>query len=280
MDNVQPINGYISFNAAQKLKYGAFKSMREGRINIIGQCPFPATTGGTAPVALKQPYMDNPGTMDADSSSAILTLSLSPDDQVRELAADALSTQWANSLLRDVYDFISEYQKQTDTICPMEIPVFRFVAAGLAVTSFPGATSDNKEVFLVEELIQHEDGPWRKYINNNSSCPCYFSDNEDRQRAEFLAFCQHVQYWRTSCQVFTSDFQGGNTLLTDLQIITHPDLGGKLFSRGNIQRTHRNFEKEHKCNTFCKFFEVPTTYSGISESIDHDSNPVRPIHVL
>ncbi|KAH9031731.1 hypothetical protein EDB84DRAFT_1492201 [Lactarius hengduanensis] len=238
---VQPINGYISFNAAQKLKY----------------VPFPATTGGTAPVALKQPYMDNPGTMDADSSSAILTLSLSPDDQVRELAADALSTQWANSLLRDVYDFISEYQKQTDTICPMEIPVFRFVAAGLAVTSFPGATSDNKEVFLVEELIQHEDGPWRKYINNNSSCPCYFSDNEDRQRAEFLAFCQHVQYWRTSCQVFTSDFQGG-----------------KLFSRGNIQRTHRNFEKEHKCNTFCKFFEVPTTYSGISESIDHDSNPV------
>ncbi|KAH8981628.1 hypothetical protein EDB92DRAFT_1805123, partial [Lactarius akahatsu] len=146
---------------------------------------------------------------------------------VRELAADALSTQWANSLLRDVYDFISEYQKQTDTICPMEIPVFWFVAAGLAVTSFLGATflgatTDSKEVFLVEKLIQHKDGPWRKYINNNSSYPCYFSNNEDCQRAEFLAFCQHVQYWRTSCQAFTSDFQGGNTLLTDPQIITHP----------------------------------------------------------
>ncbi len=49
-----------------------------------------------------------------------------------------------------------------------------------------------------------------------------------------------------------------------------------------MQRTHRNFEKEHKCNSFCNFFEVPTTYnSGVqseqSESnaaIDHNSDPV------
>jgi len=126
---------------------------------------------------------------------------------MRDLAADALSTQWADSLLRDVYNFISEYQKQTKTVCPVDIPIFRFVTSGLAVTTFPSATPD-KEVFLVEELIQHEDGPWKKYINNNYSCPCYFSDNKNRWRSEFLAFCQHVQYWRTGCQVFTSDFQG------------------------------------------------------------------------
>ena len=205
MDNVHPSNGYISFNVAQKLKYGAFKSMREGRINMVGPCPFPLVAG-VALVALKQPYMDNPGTMDADSSSAIPTLSLSPDEQARELSADALSTQWANSLLRDVYDFISEYQKHANTACPAEIPQFRFVTAGLAMTTFP---SDNKEVFLIEELIRHEeDGPWRKYINNNSSRPCFFPDDKNRQRAEFLAFCQHVQYWRTGGLAFTSDFQG------------------------------------------------------------------------
>ncbi|KAF8268498.1 hypothetical protein EI94DRAFT_1518284, partial [Lactarius quietus] len=168
---------------------------------------------------------------------------------------EALSTQWANSLLRDVYNFISEHQRSANTACPVEIPPFRFVTTGLAMTTFP---SDNKEVFLVEELIQEEDGPWRKYINNNSSHPCYFSDIENRQRAEFLAFCQHVQYWRTGCLAFTSDFQGGSTILSDPQIITHPDLGGKLFSRGNIQRTHSNFENEHTCNVFCKFFDIPT----------------------
>jgi len=57
MNNVHPINGYISFNAAQKPKYGAFKSMREGQINIVGKCPFPTMAGGAALVALKQPFM-------------------------------------------------------------------------------------------------------------------------------------------------------------------------------------------------------------------------------
>ncbi|KAI9440294.1 hypothetical protein BJY52DRAFT_1129061 [Lactarius psammicola] len=139
--------------------------------------------------------------MDADLSLAAIpaTLLLSSDDQVRELAADALSTQWANSLLQDVYDFISEYQKQNDSVCPVDVPLFQFVTVGLAVTSFLNAAPHNNEVFLVKELIQLKDGPWQKYINNNSSCPCYFSDNENHQRSEFLAFCQHVQYWRTGC---------------------------------------------------------------------------------
>ncbi len=38
------------------------------------------------------------------------------------------------------------------------------------------------------------------------------------------------------------------------------DLGHKLFSKGNVQHTHRGFEREHKCNVFCKFFEVPTSF--------------------
>jgi len=71
--------------------------------------------------------------------------------------------------------------------------------------------------------------------------------------------------------------QGGDTLLTDPQIITHlceipsdklacishfslSDLGRKLFSKGNVQDTHHEFENEHQCNIFCKFFEVPTSY--------------------
>jgi hypothetical protein len=205
MDNIQPTDGYIYFNVAQKQKYGSFKSMREGRINLVPTCPFPMVAGA-ALVALKQPYMDNPRITDSDSSAIPATLALSPNDQAQDLSADALSTQWANSLLRDVYDFITEYNKHTNTAYPEEIPQFRFVTVGLAITTFP---SEKKEVFLVEELIQQEeDGPWRKYINNNSSRPCNFSDNKNKLRAEFLSFCQHVQYWRTGRLAFTSDFQG------------------------------------------------------------------------
>jgi hypothetical protein len=31
---------------------------------------------------------------------------------------------------------------------------------------------------------------------------------KDEERANFLAFSQHVQYWKTKKQVFVSDYQG------------------------------------------------------------------------
>ncbi|KAF8271793.1 hypothetical protein EI94DRAFT_1697990 [Lactarius quietus] len=224
MQEVQPQNGFILFNAAQKQQYGAFKSMHEGKINL--------------------PYLPNDYIGDSDlSSSTILTHTLSPDEQIKELAADALSIQWASSLLQDVYDFIAFYYQSHQTTCPENIPQFRSVKSGLAVTNVASVAPEKKDVYLVEELIRSEDGPWRKYINNNSSYPRHFGDPKNRHRADFLAFCQHVQYWRTGCQAFTSDFQGC-----------------KLFSKGNVQETHREFEKEHQCNNFCKFFEVPTLY--------------------
>ena len=212
MHEVHPQNGFILFNTAQELWFGAFKSMREGQIDLVGSCPFSSTPGSgkssAALAALKQSYLSNRGSGSDSSSSIISTLSLSPDSQVKELAADALSIQWASSLLQDVYDFIASYHRSHGATCPVTIPQFRFVNSGLAMTNVPGAAPKQKDVYLVEELIQSDDGPWRKYMNNNSSQPCYFSDKDNRRRSDFLAFCQHVQYWRTGCLAFTSDFQG------------------------------------------------------------------------
>ena len=67
---------------------------------------------------------------------------------------------------------------------------------------------EQKDIYLVKELIWTEDGPWKKYINNNSSFPHHFYDKENQHCADFLAFCQHVQYWIMGCQAFMSDFQG------------------------------------------------------------------------
>jgi hypothetical protein len=206
MHEVQPQNGFIFFNEAQKLQYGAFKSMREGQIDLVGQCPFPTTSSqGATPIALKQLYLPNYSHSSDLSSSIVPTLSHTPDQQIRDLAADALSIHWASSLLQDVYDFVASYHRSHRVTYPETIPQFRFVRSGLAITNAPGVAPERKEVYLVEELIR---GPWRKYINNNSSRPHHFPDKENHQRAEFLAFCQHVQYWRTGCQAFTSDFQG------------------------------------------------------------------------
>ncbi|KAH8991704.1 hypothetical protein EDB92DRAFT_1759758, partial [Lactarius akahatsu] len=216
----------------------------------------------TTLVTLKQPYLSNHSSGSDLSSSIIPTLCLSPEGQVKELSADALSIQWASSLLQDIYDFIESYHKSHPLTCPATIPVFQFVTCGLAMTNIPGATAQHKEVYLVEELIQPDhDGPWRKYINNNSSHLCYFKDTNNYRCSEFLAFCQHVQYWRTGCLVFTSDFQGELHELHPYHLLTKLTMPWcKLFSKGNVQHTHHDFEKEHKCNVFCKYFKVPTSY--------------------
>ena len=206
MQEVQPQNGFLLFNTAQKFQYGAFKSMREGQINLVGPCPFQSISGTTS-IALKQPYKINSSHSDL-SSSAVPTLPVSPDEQIKDLAADALSIQWATALLQDVYDFIAFYHQSHRTTCPVAIPQFRFVKSGLAITNVPGVAPDDKEAYLIEELIRPEEGPWRKYINNNHSHPRFFHDHENQHRGQFLAFCQHVQYWRTGCQAFTTDFQG------------------------------------------------------------------------
>ncbi|KAJ7031306.1 hypothetical protein C8F04DRAFT_960560, partial [Mycena alexandri] len=81
-------------------------------------------------------------------------------------------------------------------------------------------------------------GKFRQYINNGATIPTAFNNVDDQERAQFLAFSQHVQYWKTMKTVFVGDYQGeqktlfasefntwfpgGNTLLTDPQIMSSP----------------------------------------------------------
>jgi hypothetical protein len=95
----------------------------------------------------------------------------------------------------------------------LQFPQFRFVELTLALDLERSRSLDNKRqknaVFLVEEVIaEDQQGPFRKYLNNVSSIPLPMSNKEDNDRARFLAFSQHVQYWKTERQVFVSDYQG------------------------------------------------------------------------
>ena len=75
---------------------------------------------------------------------------------------------------------------------------------------------------------------------------------------------------------------GGDTVLSDPQIITHPyaffvkimtqsftvsssDLGGKLFSRGNIQRTHSNLRMNTLATSSASLSksQLPTVQSSL-----------------
>ncbi|KAK7034458.1 hypothetical protein R3P38DRAFT_2698872, partial [Favolaschia claudopus] len=75
---------------------------------------------------------------------------------------------------------------------------------------------------------------------------------EDRHRAEFLAFCQHYQLIKTHGTLFVSDYQGGESLLTDPQIMSSPSLDSRqLFADGNIGNGFESFQNDHVCNKFC-----------------------------
>lgn len=127
--------------------------------------------------------------------------------QFQNLTMEISCIVWAQALLDLVYEFISH---EDSCPPPFNIPKFRFVELALAMEGSPdGTKKQNGAIFLVEEVIAEErEGPFRKYLNNVSPVPLLMTRKEDETRAKFLAFSQHVQYWKTKKQVFVSDYQG------------------------------------------------------------------------
>ncbi|KAF8219429.1 hypothetical protein L208DRAFT_1550580 [Tricholoma matsutake] len=114
--------------------------------------------------------------------------------------------------------------------------------------------------FLSEEVISRDKGHFRKYLNNVSAVLVSFTNQDDEEQAEFLVFLQHVQYFKTKKMALVADYQGGNLVLSDPQIVTDSALG-YIFTEGNVPSSHQTFETHHQCNCFCKFFQVPTDYN-------------------
>ncbi|KAF6747750.1 hypothetical protein DFP72DRAFT_1075028 [Ephemerocybe angulata] len=49
--------------------------------------------------------------------------------------------------------------------------------------------------------------------------------------------------------------RAGN-LLTDAQIMTSDDFGMEMFGPGNVKEGVRDFEAKHKCNRFCRWYDL------------------------
>jgi hypothetical protein len=71
------------------------------------------------------------------------------------------------------------------------------------------ANNNVHDTYMVEEVIDEAlDGKFVKYIGNSSAVPQVFMAKELNDRAEFLAFAQHVQYCQMGDMAFIGDFQG------------------------------------------------------------------------
>jgi len=136
-------------------------------------------------------------------------------EQLKRLAPEFICAAWANALHELTKDHVSETFVRKG-FPPFQCPVMRFVPVALATES-----GGEKNVYLLEEKIPE---PFVKYIHNASAAiTVERTDEPYMQRAEFLAFSQHLQYWKTKKLAFISDYlPGGLELLTDPQIITNP----------------------------------------------------------
>jgi hypothetical protein len=183
-----PLRAELIFNPNGRATYGGFKRAAFGHSNVpifggsthvcIKQCWYQCKTSGD-----RLPY-DNP-------------------TQVVKLSSEINCLRWASALMELVYDFISEATALCGTP-PFEIPRMRFVKSALAV-----AENDNHDTYMVEEVIDVSvDGKFVKYIGNSSAAINEFQDESLQDKAEFLAFCQHVQYSQTQELAFIRDYQG------------------------------------------------------------------------
>ncbi|KAJ7037547.1 hypothetical protein C8F04DRAFT_1092834 [Mycena alexandri] len=183
--------------------------------------------------------------------------------QAKSLTMEVRCLAWGHVLLYMVYTFIRRFIREHGEP-PFPIPQMRFVEACLA--SQQEVAGAQQDLFLIEERIHPDvEGKFRKYINNGAAIPTAFRNAEDQERAQFLAFTQHVQYWKTTKTVFVGDYQGGNTLLTDPQIMSSPEFmaaGHHLFADGNVATGFESFEIDHVCNKFCQFFQLRTDYNN------------------
>ncbi|KIO28322.1 hypothetical protein M407DRAFT_22525 [Tulasnella calospora MUT 4182] len=234
------------------LNSGSFKTANWGKLSHQAPLPSNNTSILSHPqVVVKQPILRQP-----DGKSQVLPANLSLDS----LTVAACELQCANALMKITHDHIEQAMGKD---AMQQLPQVRFVAAGIAVAV--GIC----RAYLLEECIDPQiHGEFVKYISNNTSkvLTAFLCNHEEQERGLYLAATQHVQYEVTKGYAFVSDLQGAGGLLTDPQILTHPDLG-ELFGDGNVSSTWSNFRTDHSCNKYCKMFKLLPFVSSNSAPI-------------
>ena len=159
----------------------------------------------------KQVFYRTQGAKTPSTLTTTITPYLGPS-AVARIEMELKCILWAQALLQLSYDYIKTFDDDNGPPPPhlMNPPQFRFVRAALAVKQ--GKSSRDTRAFLLEEEIDEATkGKFRKYFNNTSPVPCQFSgENATKNilRADFLAFTQHLQFWKTGKLVFVADYQG------------------------------------------------------------------------
>ncbi|KAF9486913.1 hypothetical protein BDN71DRAFT_1437243 [Pleurotus eryngii] len=180
--SVAPFKTDIFFDPKSESHSGSFKVACFGHITPP---VFTRTSSTAAHICIKQAFEV------ADNNHTKHRLYLG-EMQTHALKKKIICHIWATSLLNLIYSFMEEFDKLHHMALPFCLPPrMRFVYAALA-----------------EVIDEVKKGPFIKYINNNKAKPLILADPEATLHTDFLAFAQHVQYYKLKKMLFVSDFQG------------------------------------------------------------------------
>ncbi|KAF9483234.1 hypothetical protein BDN70DRAFT_800181 [Pholiota conissans] len=191
-------------------------------------------------VALKHPFYS------PSRSSSIRCFNFA--DESRKVLTEGTLLGWADSLICFSYEFTNDFiSAHPQKASAPSIPCLQFVQG---VIAYPDPVL-HRAAYLLEELIP-DDFSFIKYIHNADAVLLQEEDEPGYELGVLLCFVQHVQFTITHGQVYLSDFQGAENLLTDPQVMMHPN----LFGEGNVKKAFSEFASQHKCNKYCKLFEL------------------------
>ncbi|KAJ7191512.1 hypothetical protein GGX14DRAFT_701589 [Mycena pura] len=261
-DPQQAVQGVLNIVSNEYLGHGAFKTAQLGYLTLSPIAHHGLGQQSNEKVVSKRPYTNGEQT-----GSRFQIARFDSQDEYKAILMEANVLQWSTSIFGLSDDFIQNFITHNGQP-PFKILYPRFIHAGVALVhsalpavSSSKSTSNVARSYLVEELIDGHRDNFRKFIANRSAKPLasVLAEAELAHVAEFLSFTQHVQYWKTKAMVYLSDLQGTVDLLTDPQIMTTPELanGADLFGEGNVAAAFEAFPREHECNKFCTWFQVP-----------------------
>ncbi|KAF5324751.1 hypothetical protein D9611_004183 [Ephemerocybe angulata] len=259
LDNATPYQATLSVVAHLSLGKGAFKTAHEASILSGYQVSDLTSHFSGLKVVAKRPY--NP------RGEAIARLGAL--DEIESIINECNVHYWATALMITTYRYIASIDSDLGKP-PFAVPRLRFVGAGFCFVLFPqgagrgtislkglaNATSISPSIrssYMLEERIE---GDFIKYVHNDDPEPLLDPEDPEYNTAVFLCFTQHVQYIQTHKKAFISDYQGAGNLLTDAQIMTSDDFGMEMFGPGNVKEGVRDFEAKHKCNRFCRWYDL------------------------
>jgi hypothetical protein len=208
--NPQDIRLFLDMSATGSRKKGGFK------MAYFGKSSQPLFSDDHN-ICAKQSFYTKTKTVTRQDGRSVEIRQDIPYDgikQAQDLIMEVTCLNWAHALLEMVYAFIGEWmdKRPAGKFTEIKIPEMHFVKAGLAIEQ---ANEGERRCFLLEEVIPESEGSFRKYLNNTSAVPCQFVAEDDNDRAEFLAFAQHVQYFKTKKRAYVADFQGSSEVVVN-----------------------------------------------------------------